>query len=162
MVAALTRTTKEFPAAGPQQLVNNVHELMRSVVHHLQPTLESEGISTGQFWAMHVVSSLQSASVSTVARHLALSAPTVCVNVDQLEAAGLVHRHRSERDHRAVDLSLTAKGRRVEARIWSRIGALMAEAAAGLPPEDITTAIRVFQEVNRRLDPTPISHHGDS
>ncbi|MGI0130085.1 MAG: MarR family winged helix-turn-helix transcriptional regulator [Thermoplasmata archaeon] len=150
-------TTLVRPAPGPvetDELVASVHEVMRSVLHRAHPTLEAEGISIGQFWALHLVSSLRSASVSTVARHLAVSAPTVCVNVDQLEAAGLVTRHRSERDRRAVELSLTAKGRRVEARVWAQIGRLMAAAARHLSSEDVATAVHVFRELNRELDGT--------
>src|SRR5208282_4033086 len=141
--AALGRRAR-VPAES-DELVVSVHEVMRSLLHRTHPVLEAEGISMGQFWALHLVSSLRAASVSTVARHLSVSAPTVCASVDSLEAAGLVTRHRSERDHRAVELSLTGKGRKVEARVWSRIGRLMGEAAEGLSPEDVTTAVRVFQ-----------------
>lgn len=107
----------------------------------------------GQFWALHLVSSLGSASLSSVARHLSVSAPTVCAKVDELEAAGLLARARSQRDHRAVELTLTPKGRKVESRVWSRIGRLMTEAAVDLPPGDVTTAVRVFRELSRRLGP---------
>jgi MarR family transcriptional regulator, organic hydroperoxide resistance regulator len=153
MVAAAVVEPRERAGLGPDELVNSVHEMMRSVVHHLQPALAHEGISTGQFWALHLVSSLESASVSTVARHLAVSAPTVCSNIDLLEAGGLVGRHRSDKDRRSVELTLTPKGRRVEARIWGQIGRLMNETAKGLPPEDIATAVRVFRELHRRLEP---------
>jgi len=105
----------------------------------------------GQFWAIHTVSSLQGASVSTVARYLGVSAPTVCGNIDQLEDAGLVRRHRSERDRRAVELSLTPRGRKVEARIWSEIAGVMAEAARGLPETDVAASVRVFTAVTHRL-----------
>jgi len=161
MVATAALSRRDRPRADPDQLVNSVHEVMRSVVHRLQPALENEGISTGQFWALHLVSSLRSASLSTVARHLSVSAPTVCANVDQLEAAGLVTRHRSDRDRRAVELALTAKGRKVETRIWGRIGRLMNEAAEGLPPNDVATAVRVFQELQRRLEPGTDGPGGD-
>ena len=153
MVATAVLSRRGPPRADADQLVNSVHEVMRSVVHHLQPALESEGISTGQFWALHLVSSLRSASLSTVARHLSVSAPTVCTNVDQLEAAGLVTRRRSDRDRRAVELTLTSKGRKVESRVWGRIGQLMNEAAEGLASEDIATSVRVFREMQRRLEP---------
>ncbi len=138
-----------------EELVESVHDVMRSVFHRLHPAVEAEGISIGQFWSLHLVSSLRSASLSTVARHLAVSAPTVCANVDSLESQGLVSRQRSERDRRAVELSLTPKGRRVEARVWAEVGRLMAEAADDLPPRDVATAVRVFRELHRRLDATP-------
>jgi MarR family transcriptional regulator, organic hydroperoxide resistance regulator len=139
-----------------EALVESVHDVMRSVFHRLHPTVEGEGISVGQFWSLHLVSSLRSASLSTVARHLAVSAPTVCANVDSLEALGLVSRQRSERDRRSVVLSLTPKGRRVEARVWAEVGRLMSEAAEQLPRKDVTTAVRVFRELYRRLDATSV------
>jgi DNA-binding MarR family transcriptional regulator len=152
MVATTVLDRRERAARGPDELVSSVHEMMRSVVRRLQPALANEGISTGQFWALHLVSSLQSASLSTVARHLAVSAPTVCSNVDLLEAEGLVTRHRSDEDRREVELMLTPKGRRAEARIWGQIGRFMNEAAQGLPAHDIATSVRVFRELHRRLD----------
>lgn len=152
MVVTSTRGSRTAPPGDAEQLVAGVHEAMGSVLHRLHPALEAEGISLGQFWALHLVSGLRSASVSTVARHLFVSAPTVCATVDQLEAAGLLTRRRSERDHRTVELCLTPKGRKVESRVWGRIGRLMAEAARDLPPEDVATALRVFSELNRRLD----------
>jgi DNA-binding MarR family transcriptional regulator len=158
--AALVRSRATSP--GVDDLVSSVHEVMRSVLRRSHPTLEAEGISMGQFWALKHVSSLGSTSVSAVARHLAVSAPTVCASVDKLEAAGLVTRHRSERDRRAVDLSLTAKGKRVEARMWAEIGRLMTDAAAGLPREDIATAVRVFREMNRRLEAPPARPGGSA
>jgi DNA-binding MarR family transcriptional regulator len=154
MVASTVLAPIESARSGPEQLVNVVHAMMKTVVHRLQPALESEGISKGGFWALHVVSSLQPASLSTVARHLSVSSPTVCANVDQLEKAGLVSRHRSETDRRTVVLALTAKGRKVESRVWARIGHFLNEAAEGLPPDDIATTVRVFEELQRRLDPT--------
>ncbi len=154
MVAAVSLASRPTPSnSEAEQLVTSVHEVMRSVLHRLHPILEAEGISMGQFWSLHLVSSLQIASLSTVARHLSVSAPTVCVSIDQLEEDGLVVRKRSARDRRAVELSLTPKGRKVESRVWVAIGRTMAEAAGYLPPRDLTTAVRVFQELNRRLDP---------
>lgn len=152
MVAAGTSARRAAPPAA-DELVGSVHALLQSVLRRAHPALDAEGISIGQFWAMHLVSSLHSASLSTVARRLSVSSPTVCAKVDELERAGLLTRHRSERDHRTVELSLTAKGRRVESRLWNQIGGMMAEASVDLPPEDVATAVRLFRELNRRLDP---------
>ena len=152
MVASPALARRESSPADTEELIASVHEVIRTVLRRTHPALEAEGISMGQFWALHLVSSLRSASVSTVARHLAVSAPTVCANVDQLESAGLVTRHRSERDRRAVVLALTPKGRRVESRVWSRMGEVMAEATRELPPEDVAAAVRLFRELSHRLE----------
>jgi len=152
MVAASALPSREMPPSDADALVTTVHEVMRSVLRSVHPTLDAEGISMGQFWALHLVSSLRSTSVSAVARHLYVSAPTVCANIDQLEAAGLVTRRRSERDRRAVELTMTPRGRKVEARVWAQVGKVMAEVAGELPPEDVATAARVFRELNRRFE----------
>ncbi|MCI4338957.1 MAG: MarR family transcriptional regulator [Thermoplasmata archaeon] len=154
MVATAALARRDASPGDADQLVAAVHGVMQSVLRRSHPALEAEGITMGQFWAMHLVSSLQSASLTTVARYLSVSAPTVCAKVDDLERAGLLTRQRSVRDRRAVVLTLTPKGRRVEARLWGRIGRMMADAAAELPAEDVTTAVRVFRELNRHLDAT--------
>ncbi len=154
MVDRLRLAPRFAGSPDAEQLADSVHEVMRSVFHRLHPVLEAEGISMGQFWALHLVSALRTASLSTVARHLSVSAPTVCASVDQLEASGLVVRQRSARDRRAVDLSLTAKGRKVEARVWGEIGRTMSLATQGLPREDLATAAKVFRELALRLDPS--------
>jgi DNA-binding MarR family transcriptional regulator len=145
--AALVRTAPP----NVDELVGSVHRVMKSVLRRSHATLDAEGISMGQFWALHLVSSLGSARLSTVARQLSVSAPTVCANVDELEAAGLLTRHRSERDRRVVEIALTPKGHRVEARVWSQIGRLMGAAARDLPPADLAAAVRVFRQLNARL-----------
>jgi DNA-binding MarR family transcriptional regulator len=149
-----TLRTPRAPAASvePEDLVSSVHEVMGSVLRRMAPTLESEGITMGQFWALHLVSSLGRTSLTSVARHLSVAPPTVCGNVDQLVRAGFVSRHRSERDRRAVELSLTPAGRRLEARIWRAVGQLMRSVTDELPPEDVATATRVFHELQIRLD----------
>lgn len=154
MVATTVLVAREETLHGAEELVESVHDVMRVILHRLHPTLEAEGISMGQFWALHLVSSLRSASVSSLARHLSVSAPSVCANLDQLEAAGLLTRRRSQRDRRAVDLSLTPKGRKVEARVWARVGRVMSEALGALPPEEVATAARVFQALGRHLEAT--------
>jgi DNA-binding MarR family transcriptional regulator len=152
-MSVASRVAREaVSASGPDDLVGSVHEVMRSVLRELQPTLEEEGITMGQFWALHLVSSLGRTSLTSVARHLSVAPPTVCVNIDLLVRDGLVARHRSEQDRRAVELTLTPAGRRAEARLWRAIGHVMDGATADLSREDVATATRVFREIRQRLD----------
>jgi DNA-binding MarR family transcriptional regulator len=150
MVAALSELPRPDPAV--EELVGSVHGILQSVLHRIHPALEAERISMGQFWALHFVASLGSKGLSTVARYLALSAPSVCAKVDELEAAGLVVRHRAERDRRIVELRLTPKGRKVEARLWEEIATVVGRAADDVPRDDLATAVRVFQDLRARLD----------
>ncbi len=143
-------------AAAVPELVERVHGVMKATVRRLQPALAEEGVTIAQFWALHVVSSDGTASVSAVARTLGVSAPTACGSIDQLEGAGLVRRQRSARDHREVELTLTARGKRVEERLWRRIAEEMSRAARAVPADDLAAAIRVFREVGARLGEMPV------
>ena len=160
---ASLRTPHTVPSSvEPEDLVGSVHEVMGAVLRRVAPTLEDEGITMGQFWALHLVSSLGRTSLTAVARHLSVAPPTVCSNVDHLVRAGFVSRHRSERDRRAVELSLTTAGRRVEARIWRVIGEVMASASEDLSRTDVATATRVFRELRARLDGPYLSGHREA
>jgi len=152
MNAPLRAPRASAVAVEPEDLVGSVREVMGAVLRRVAPTLESEGITMGQFWALHLVSNLGRTSLTSVARHLSVAPPTVCANVDHLVRAGFVMRHRSELDRRAVELSLTPAGRRVEARIWRAVGEVMRSATEDLRREDVATATRVFRELRARLD----------
>jgi len=160
MVAAVSVLERRSDPHAIVRLIDLVHEVLKSSLRQLHPTLAKEGITMGQFWAIHTVSSLEAASVSSVARYLGVSAPTVCSNIDQLEAAGLVRRDRSERDRRSVELSLTARGRKVESRVWSEVARVMREAGRGLPEADLSASVRVFEQVARRLESGAGPHRG--
>ncbi len=160
---ATLRAPRAPPASvEPEDLVSSVHEVMGSVLRRIAPTLESEGITLGEFWALHLVSSLGRTSLTAVARHLSVAPPTVCGKVDQLVRAGYVSRHRSEEDRRAVELTLTPAGRRLEARIWRAVGLVMRSATEDLPRDDIATATRVFHELRIRLDQPHAAFHREA
>lgn len=152
LVSPARRTAHSEAAA---EIVDCVHDAMKSIFHHAQPELEAAGISMSQFWALHIVTSLDGASVGKVSRHLSVSAPSASASLDQLESAGLVVRHRSAQDRRAVEISITPKGRKVESRVWSEIARLMADASADVPEEDLAAAARLFRAVRKELDRRP-------
>ena len=117
MISAVPKLDADPASAGVPQLVDLVHEVLQGSLRQLHPTLTKEGITMGQFWAIRTVSSLRTASLSTAARYLGLSSPTLCASVDQLEKAGLVRRQRSARDRRVVELSLTPRTAGADARL---------------------------------------------
>lgn len=147
------RKAARSPEAG--ELASSVHDMIRVLLHHLQPIVEAEGISKGGFWAMHVLSGIGEGSVNDVAQHLAVSPPTCSVTIDQLETAGLVTRVRSPDDRRAVKVSLTPKGRKIEARVWTTIESQIAAAITDLPRSEVATTSHVIRELSRRLEVSP-------
>ncbi|HTW40661.1 MAG TPA: MarR family winged helix-turn-helix transcriptional regulator [Thermoplasmata archaeon] len=150
-----TAARRSADSVSATEIVESVHVVMKTVLHHAAPSLEAAGCSMGQFWTLHLVSSLDNPSVSSVSRHLAISAPSVSANLDLLEKAGLVVRQRSAKDRRAVIVALTPKGRKVETRLWGEIARIMAQASAEVPAEDLATAARVFRSILQQLESWP-------
>jgi DNA-binding MarR family transcriptional regulator len=158
-MVARTRAAEAEP--GPEDVVRLVgvfHDVVRASFHRLRPILEAYGITLGQFLTLHIVSTLGVASVGSVARRQGVSAPAVCVSIDQLERAGLVRRQRSRRDARSVELSTTPRGHRVEARVWSEARRQMTDIVRGLPEADLATAMNVLEQIARRLEPEYDAH----
>ena len=149
---ASPKVASRTESAQIAELITLVREVLHGSLRELHPTLAKEGITMGQFWAIHTVSSLEAASLSTVARYLGVTPPSACANIDELEEAGLVRRQRSARDRRTVELSLTPLGRRVEARVWTEIGRVMSRAGLSLDPADLDAAVRVFRELADKLE----------
>ncbi len=146
MAAVVRAPSSRSPeASGPEDLAASVHDAMRSLLRRLQPVLEDEGISMGQFWGLHAISSLGPSSMNSVADKLLVAPPTVCANVDALERAGLLERRRSDADRRRVELALTAKGREAESRVWKAIGRAMEDGTRGFSKKEIAAAVRVFR-----------------
>ncbi|HYA70693.1 MAG TPA: MarR family transcriptional regulator [Thermoplasmata archaeon] len=162
MISSVPKVTTRPEAIEVASLIDLVHDVLQGSLRQVHPTLAKEGITMGQFWAIHTVSSLEAASLSTVARYLGVSSPSACANIDQLEAAGLVRRRRSEQDRRTVELSLTPQGRKVETRVWREIGRVMAEAGRGLDPNDLAAAVRVFREIAHELESNGTADRGVS
>jgi DNA-binding MarR family transcriptional regulator len=97
-----------------RQLKHVVSSLLRRVDQHMQP-LEL----TGMQWEPVLMLWLKRAdTVAGLARASQMGVASMTRMLDRLEQKDLLRRERSELDRRVVNLHLTAKGRKVAARIW--------------------------------------------
>jgi len=97
-----------------RQLKHVVNSLLRRVDQHMQP-LEL----TGMQWEPVLMLWLKRAdTVAGLARASQMGVASMTRMLDRLEQKDLLRRERSELDRRVVNLHLTAKGRKVAAKIW--------------------------------------------
>ena len=78
---------------------------------------------------------------------LSLDGSSVVRLLDGLQSAGLIERREDDGDRRAKSLTLTPAGRKVVAQVEATAGRVRNDALAGLPGEDIATAVRVLQHL---------------
>lgn len=100
-----------------QQVCFSLSVAAREVVSLYRPLLEPLGLTHPQYLVMVTLwESTSPASIKTLTGLLKLEAPTLSPLLKRLETAGLVERQRDPADERALQVSVTARGKELRAR----------------------------------------------
>ena len=106
---------------GTRKLVNEQHEaeivsalrrIVRAIDLRSRRLFEKSGLTGPQLLVLREASRMSGASISSVARAVELSQPTVSGIIDRLERRGFVRRARAAEDRRAVNVVVTPEGGR--------------------------------------------------
>jgi len=111
--------------------------------------------------AFAILSNLDSAGGQTqqqLADALGIHRNNMVGLIDEMEAAGWVRRHRSQRDRRAFDVRLTRAGAALVSRISTLIPALDAEIGQGLTDSEQHTMAALLQRMGSTLGLSPGIH----
>lgn len=127
-------------------------------------------LTHGQLRTISALGREREMTAGQLARSADLTPAAVTAILDQLEASGIVERHRSTADRRVCNVSLTAAGWQVLERKLAAFQALWAERLSEFSEEEIETAVRVLgratdvlETLSRRLDAAAAySSSGDS
>jgi DNA-binding MarR family transcriptional regulator len=107
------------PIPSPDN-VNQILRLLRRINHatdlHSKHLIKATGLTTPQLIVLKAIHELGEVTAGTIAEQVSLSAGTVSILLDRLEAHGLIERYRSTRDRRVAHARLTQKGTEVVAR----------------------------------------------
>ena len=87
-----------------------LRRIMRAADLYSQRLMKESGLTAPQLLVMQAIEKEGTPSTSTLARHIAVSQATMTRIVDRLERAGIVERHKSDRDKRVVNVQLTEAG----------------------------------------------------
>jgi DNA-binding MarR family transcriptional regulator len=98
------------------QLCFLVHRLDLAISAKYRPALSELGLTYAQYLAMLALWEHGEMGIGELCENLHLDTGTVSPLVKRLESAGLARRARGAKDERAVTVSLTAAGRRLEAK----------------------------------------------
>lgn len=118
----------------------NVLDAIRRIVQVLRKTAQTAekkvGLSAAQLFVVRKLAETQMLSVGELAQRTATSQSSVSEVVQRLVTAGLVSRHRSARDARSVELTLTETGRELAARSPAAVQDSVLEALNRMNPAD--------------------------
>ena len=116
------------------------------------------GVSPRAFGILSNLHSLGSQTQQQLADALGIHRNNMVGLIDDMEAAGWVRRHRSQRDRRAFDVRLTRAGSALVARVQSLIPALDGEIGQGLTDSEQRAMIAFLQRIASTLDLSPGIH----
>ena len=81
---------------------------------HVRDEATRDILSAHQAGVLDHLDDVEPTSLLELARHMGVTASTMCLTVDRLERGGYVRRERSKQDGRRVDLQLTPAGVRMK------------------------------------------------
>ena len=145
------------PAAGQQrvdagtaarELLHVVMLVMRTVSADMRRS--PDALAPAQVGTLMKVS-VAPCTMSALARHLAVSLPTVSKSVDMLVRRGWLERWVDKHDRRQTMVRLTTEGRRVLTSIKKRTQKLVGQSLAGLAPAEREQLVAVTRMLSRVL-----------
>jgi DNA-binding MarR family transcriptional regulator len=123
----ITRTVAPGSKDDPVELANRLRPVILQLSRHLRRELHSLGVTGGQASLLAAIQGSPGIGVKELSEREGASGSSICVQIDKLEAAGLVERERAAgSDRRRVLLRVTGDGTRVLRAVRSRRTAWLA------------------------------------
>ena len=162
--ARLTAASAAKAGVQPKRLevLKQFRVLLRSIKRHYQWVEQESGLSGAQLWAMAEIAGAPGLKVGELARKLGVHMSTASNMLRRLEELALVRRMRIGKDHRVVQLRLTAKGAKILRLAPRPFVGILQQALAELPQRrldslhaDLGEVIRLmkFKDVKARSKP---------
>jgi DNA-binding MarR family transcriptional regulator len=148
------------------RVFQSLRRIIRAIELHSRKLATDYGITGPQLVCLVTIREEEPLTIKNLAQSAYLSASTVVGIVDRLEEKGLATRIRSVSDRRAVQISITEKGRILLASAPSPIQESLAQALEGLPEEEkVSIALALEKVVDlmeaRGIDAAPVLETGN-
>ncbi|MBR8641963.1 MarR family transcriptional regulator [Streptomyces tuirus] len=138
-----------------QQICFSLHAASRAFNGVYRVILKDLGLTYPQYLVMLVLWEHGELPVKKLGEHLRLDSGTLSPLLKRLETAGLVHRERSARDERSVEVRLTEEGtamRQQALQVPRRIAG-----STGFGPEEVRALRARLDELTTALDAAALS-----
>ena len=129
-------------------LVRRLHNLM---VPCAEAQFAGEELTFSHWVALVSLRDGLTHTCADIARHMGHDSGATTRLIDQLEARGLVARHRSKKDRRVVDLALTAEGKAAAKALTPRMVDLSNEVLKDIPASEVNALIDILKRLIERF-----------
>ena len=100
-----------------------------------------------QYQTLSFVAEKERVSMQQVALHFKIRAPSATFLVEELVRGGLVERHTNTKDRRKVEVTLSAKGKRVFKTIHEKRDTILAKLFGSLEEKDRQDLNRILEKI---------------
>ena len=104
---------------------------------------------------LHLSRLPETATQRELAEAIGVQGPTLVRTLDRLEAEGLIERRAEAADRRTKSVHLRAEAGPVLDRIEETAAAVRAEIFSDISPTEVTTCLKVFEQISDKLGGTP-------
>lgn len=112
-----------------------------------------DGVTADQFVLLAALSEADAVTQQELVRRIGSDPNTVRAMLLLLEGGGLVARQRHPADGRARCVTLTAKGRQVFQKLWTKSEPLRAQLLAAFRPDEVTALVGLLHRVAEVMAP---------
>lgn len=123
-----------------------LHKATKAVENRARGHIESLGLCLSDFAVLEVLLHKGEMRVNQLGAKVLLTSGSITTAVHRLEKSGLVSRHPSQKDGRAIKVGLTAKGKRFIAARFQEHAAVMEQVAAPLSPSERTKLLSLLKK----------------
>lgn len=130
----------------------NINHASNQYGHLMEAAFTRLEIDQTSWRVLNLLSHDEDSRLSDIARRGMVKISTLSRQIDRMVDDGLVLREVGTDDRRTVRVSLTERGRKQLDHAQRASTAIFDAATVGIAPEDITTTIRVLQQMRANLD----------
>lgn len=136
---ALTDFTRSLPML--------LYQALDAVMPRFRRIFNGVGITEQQWRVLRVLIDEPASTVSGLAAHTLIPAPSLVGVIDRLEAAGLVFRQRRPADRRVVEVVATEQGRQLQETLMPLVTETYAAILKSMPPREWARLIESLERV---------------
>jgi DNA-binding MarR family transcriptional regulator len=135
--------------ASVVEVVARLHRVLSFIDDRLDRAFGDLGVKQGEAEVLMIlaVGGCDTQSPTKVASQLLCSTGAMTNRLDRLETAGLIERRHDTKDRRAIQLTITAKGRKLAERAMKTRDAIAGELLPGLTTTDRKTMVRLLRKM---------------
>jgi DNA-binding MarR family transcriptional regulator len=134
---------------GPEESIGyQLRKTSRKMAGLLKAQLENEEITIAMWYFLRALWERDGVIQRTLAEEVGLMQPTTVTALHNLQNRGLVRTERDKVDRRSIRIYLTAKGRRLKAKLLPKVATINEAVSRGVNRKEFQLCLRILTTIH--------------